>query len=638
MAGRDPLQDAIARHRGGDLAGAERLYREILSRRPECAEALRMLGVLKFQRGDGAAGVELVREAIGLDSGHAAYHIDLGEMLMTRGQLRDAADAYRRAIELAPEEAATHNNLGITLQMLGDIHGAIAAFEAALGLAPEFAPAVLNLGDSLRRSGRLQAAADVFERALAINPDFYEARVNLGSCLLGLGRVERAIECLGPAVERWPSRPEAHVALGNCLHIDSRHEEALDCYRHALGIDADALEAHMGVGAVCEEKDALDEAVAAYREVLRIEPAHVDSRVNLAFLEARRGNVDEVERICRETFALANASPSAPSEPDFDHAGVAVESDLNFALGKAHDHRGNHDRAFHHFARANRLHRARIEHDPASGDEFVNRSLAIFDSALLNRLRAAGNPDERPMFIVGMPHSGKTLVEQILSSTPLVHGAGELEFFPDIMISTGGGTAFIDWVRTLSVETARRITRGYLALLIDTPSGAQRVTNTMPDNFLCLGLIGALFPNAAIVSCERDPRDSGLSIYFEKFESGNEYAYDLHEIGRYYAQYRSLMAHWRSLMPERIITVRYEDLVADQLPETRRLLDACGLEWDERCLDFHKHPRPIRITRRWKVRQPVHSRFIGRWKHYSRWIGPLEKCLKETGGYAGSIT
>ena len=311
-----------------------------------------------------------------------------------------------------------------------------------------------------------------------------------------------------------------------------------------------------------------------------------------------------------------------------------VKARLGFALARVFDRMGQFDNAFRHLRRANDLIDGELFYDADQEERFAERTMAVFTPELFRDKAGIGADSERPVFIVGMPRSGTTLVEQILASHPDAAGAGELE---DIrFIGEGleerlpGAGPYPDCVPSLDGELGRRLAAGYLERLAQVSADAARVTDKLPANFKHLGLIALLFPGARVVHCRRHPMDTCFSIYFQRFRGGHAYAFELGKLAHYYRQYALLMEHWRRACPLPMLELGYEDLVEDVETWARRLVDFCGLPWDERCLAFHSSARLVRTASLWQVRQPIYGTAVDRWKNYEAQLAPLKAALGPT--------
>ena len=313
-----------------------------------------------------------------------------------------------------------------------------------------------------------------------------------------------------------------------------------------------------------------------------------------------------------------------------EHEDAANRARMHFAAGMVFDRAGEHDQAFEHFAAGNGLVDASFS--PDAHDSEINTLIETFDAEFFARVAHLGSRSETPVFIVGMPRSGTSLVEQIIASHPQAFGAGELEaitlFTKQLPEMMGAEATYPACVSNLDGATIDALSQKYLGEL-RTRAGAefQRVTDKMPANFLHLGLIAALFPNAKIIHCRRDPMDTCLSVYFLNFLGNHPYAYDQEKLGRYYRAYERLMEHWKTVLPIEMMELQYEDLIADQRGMTSAMLSFCGLDWDDACLEFHRTPRSVSTSSFAQVRQPIYSASLARWKSYEDHLGPLKTAL-----------
>ena len=302
---------------------------------------------------------------------------------------------------------------------------------------------------------------------------------------------------------------------------------------------------------------------------------------------------------------------------------------LHFGLGRLLDAADRYEEAFAHYRQGNTL-----KHEvfsPADHARYVDDIIATYNSDFMAKAPRANNDSTRPLFIIGMPRSGTTLVEQILVSHPQVAGGGELTFMNDIVRELpsllGVSAPYLQSLAALTAEVCDRASRYYLDRIATISSDARYVTDKMPGNFMYLGLIALLFPRARIIHCGRDPLDTCLSCYFQYFPAGHPYAYDLDHLGGYYRQYQRLMQHWRTVIRLPMLEVQYQDLVADQERVSREIIAFCDLPWDERCLRFHETGRVVHTLSYDQVRQPLNQRSVGRWRHYDRFLAPLKKHL-----------
>jgi tetratricopeptide (TPR) repeat protein len=644
-------------HRAGRLAEAEALYRRAIALDPKSVGSLHNLGVLARQTGRAEAAADLLGRAIALDGRIAALQVNYAVTLRELGRLDEAVAAYRRASEIDPGVAYVHNNLGNILGGQGKFDEAEAAFRRAIDVDPNFAQAHNNLGKALIDQGRADEAVQSLHRAIDLKPDLVEAHHNLGAIytarkawalaaaayqrgvsldparaethynlavvLLEQGKLEEAEATYHRLIALEPNRSELHNNLGNILKDRGKLDEAAAAYRRAIALKPDAAEILSNLGNVLKTQGKLDEAVACYERAIAINPDYAEPHYQLARMRPMNDGSAEAET------AFANLSRRAD-----DSAGQTPDqrARILFAMAKALEDRGEFDRAFACLAEANTLTRAAMTFDIDETERLAQSIAQVFTPLVINRNPGAGHASERPIFIVGMPRSGSTLVEQILSAHPAVHGAGEIENLA-ALIAKGrgrGGSLYPAWAGTMTAGDRHKIGQLYLDGLPAGEPGQARLTDKRLNNFAHLGLIRLCLPNARVIHCRRDPRDTGLSAYAIRFTRGQEFTYDLTELGRYWRAYDKLMDHWRSVLPAGwMLEVPYEGVVADLETWARRLIAHCGLEWDDACLRFHQSGREVRTASSVQVRRPIYTGSVGRWRPFARHLGPLLDALGE---------
>ncbi|MGH8203454.1 MAG: sulfotransferase family protein, partial [Steroidobacteraceae bacterium] len=310
--------------------------------------------------------------------------------------------------------------------------------------------------------------------------------------------------------------------------------------------------------------------------------------------------------------------------------GDDLQSEINFlfALGKAHEDRGDYGRAWDFYRRGNEKQRAAVSYDPVQTEVMNDRLLEVYTAEFLESRRSAGDPDPSPIFIVGLPRSGSTLLEQVLASHGEVEGTAELPYIGRLAASQSrnraGGVNYPEAMRELGAPNLAALGAEYLSLArMHRRTGAPRLIDKMPNNFPNVGLIALILSNAKIVDARRHPLDACLSCWRQLFARGQNFTYDLTEIGEYYLQYQRMMDHWARVLPGRVLTVQYEEVVGDFEGQVRRLLDFCELPWQAECLRFYESDRPVRTPSAEQVRQPIYDRSVGHWKHYERELDEL---------------
>jgi tetratricopeptide (TPR) repeat protein len=599
-------------------------FQEALRLRPGFADALNNLGGTRLEQGRLDEAVAHCTEAVRLDPAHAFAHNNLGHALQLQGKLDEAVGHYREALRLRPGYAAALSNLGTALARQDRRAEAVAAFREAVRLDPRYADAHSNLGALLVEQEQHREAEHHAREAVRLNPGHAAAHNNLGRALDSRGRSDEALAAYREAVRLRPDYHEALNNVGTTLLELGRHDEARAALEEALRLAPDYVDAHNNLGVVLLELGRLEEALAHCRTALRLDPDHAMAYATLAGLAAQ-GHY----RLTDEEAARLRAFA------DDEGFNAEKSSSLHFALAGVLDKAGAHDEAFEHYRLGNDrkalVHRGRDRSfDPDRRRELVERVMATCDAGYFERVRGFGVDSDLPVFIVGVPRSGTTLVEQILASHPRVHGAGELREMTRIAFDLSGnpetGSGYPECLGRLDREAARAQAEGHLRHLQELGGAAARVIDKLPDNYLHLGLIAALFPRARIIHCRRDPADTCLSCYFQNFKDVL-YAQSLEHLGHVYRLYERLMAHWRQVLPLPVHEVAYEELVADQEGVSRELVAFLGLDWDDRCLAFHENRRVVRTASKLQVRRPMYSSSVQRWKRYEAHLQPLLRAL-----------
>jgi Flp pilus assembly protein TadD len=645
------MKQALARHRAGEFAQAEAMYREVarqVAGHPEVHHLLGLvlqqqgrsgearfefqaairafegaphyhdaLGTVLLASGDRDDAIACHQRAVALDGTHLPALTNLGLALHAAGRFRESADAFERVLALRPELAQGHGNLGIAQQSLGDLPAALASFRRACELAPQHAQAWNNLGAALHLSGDLDGAADAFERALAQDPRLARAHYNLSRLQFTRDALAAAQASARRAVELDPDEAEHHVQLALVLRAEGLLDESMAVLRNALQRSPRHPIAHNDLGVTLLMHGQFEQAEEHLLAAVDSAPQLTIAYENLA--RARRYGPGDAA-LMRQLERLRAQQPGV---------GELGGMHLDFALGKMWDDRDEPERAFPHLQAANRAVRVRNPWDAHARSDHVERLMQVFDRGWFERHGAPdGDPSAAPVLIVGMPRSGTTLVEQILASHPQVLGRGESDFFQNlaqVMPARLGlaGQGYPECARALVAGDLQAIARSYLAQLFADPGEALRFTDKNPLNFDHLGIAAVMFPNARIVHVTRQPLDTFVSMYMTHFARDNAFAYDFDDMAAFYRDYRRLMQHWQACLGTRIHEVAYEELVAQQEATSRALVAYCGLEWDPACLDFHRTRRVVGTASHWQVRQRLYAGAVGRWRRYAPWLEGL---------------
>ena len=614
---RNIFQQALALHQAGRLQQAETLYRQILAKHPAHPQALHYLGLLAFQAGKYDIAAGLIRKAIIHSPDYTDAHINLGITIKSQGKLQEAVACFSHALTLDPDNPLAHYNLGNTFKELGRTNDAVASYQRALSLNPNYAEPLYTLGNIFNEQGKPAEAIACYRKVINLKPNYAEAYSNLGNILKEQDRPDEAVACFQQARNLKPNDALIHYNLGNTFKDLGKIDAAAGCFEQALALKPDFAEAYHALGLLHRELDRMDEAVACYRKALSLKPDFARAYRNLVLI-VRYTEVDD------DINAMADLYHYNENLSDFDRM------DLGFSLGKVFEDLKDYDRAFAYILEANQLKRKSYQYSIREDQDLFARIRETFSAEFLASHHVTGCRDKTPIFVLGMPRSGTTLVEQILASHPLVFGAGELTFLEDLStaICTGDITAqYPECLPDLSLDAFKKTGAEYITKIRQLTQKALYITDKMPHNFLHIGFIRTILPDAKVIHCLRNPMDTCYSIFKTEFAGAHKYAYDMVELGRYYKLYQDLMAHWEKMLPGFIYTLRYEELVADQENRTKDLLDFCGLPWDEACLAFHKTERRVVTASLAQVRQPIYKDSVELWKRYGKHLEPIRKAI-----------
>jgi tetratricopeptide (TPR) repeat protein len=680
----------LLHHQQGYSQLAAQLIGRAVSLQPEVPVFRATLGETHRALGQFDLAAACCQSALDLGLADPEIHNNLGLSLQAMGRRAEAARAFRAALDLRPDDATFHTNLGSVLQAMDEKEQALIHLRRAVSIDPTLAPAQSNLGQLLLDLGLPDQALPHCREAVALDPNLPEAYNNLGNAHRALGQLPEAKQCYFSALRLDRDLAQAHVNVGLTLQQEEcwdealtwlrratelqgdsmvflellaasavdreRFDEAIDCYQRILQLDASLAAAHNTVGWLLQEQARFDEAGEHLRTALRLRPDLGLAHLNLGSLYEKLGDARAAESSLRA--ALPDPEAGAPALarlamllrdklPESDRAAIEqrlsstdladpARINLLFALGYVWDARRRYSEAARCAREANALTVARLEkrklaYDCAAHERLVSGLIAAFDPSFFARLAEAGRTTRRPVFIVGMPRSGTSLIEQILASHSQFYGAGELqlaqhafEAIPEVLNRTETPLAC---VADLNPTAVGQLARWHDEQLAQLDGGkAPRIIDKMPENYLYLGLLATLFPRSVFIHCRRDPRDIATSCWLTGFRSVR-WASDKHHIASRFQQYHRLMNHWRTFLPAPIHEVQYEEAVAETEAVARRLLAACDMSWEPACLDFHKTHRPVRTASSIQVRQPVYRSSVGRWKHYQRELADVFDAL-----------
>ena len=492
-----------------------------------------------------------------------------------RGADAEAVELFQQVLKIKPRHLLARNNLGVAYCKLGDYREAEKHFRRAAGIQPTYADAQFNLGTALRMIGQVAESEEPLRRAVKLDPKHVGAQSSLGLTLIMMGRLDEARECCEKVLKLAPRHASALCGLGQIARIEGRFAEAAEHYTRCLETHAQLPAALAGLAAVRK--------------------------------------MDRSDGIWLKNAEKVVASGIPPVE----------EADLRFSMGKYCDDTGKFEQAFRNYERANELQKHLAPaYDRGARTRFVDDMIEVYPRDSFAAVTREASNSSVPVFVTGMMRSGTSLVEQILASHPDARGAGEMSFWNDVARKH----ADVARSRWLDEPLRKKLADGYLRKLSQLAPGVQRVVDKSTFNSDHLGLIHSVLPNARLIYLQRDPIDTCLSCYFQPFSTAHNFTFDLDDLVHYYREHRRLVDHWRAVLPAgALLEVPYAELVANQERWSRKIVDFVGLEWDERCLDFHTTERPVLTASFWQVRQKMYKSSLGRWRHYEKFIGPLRE-------------
>lgn len=647
---RQVFERVITLLKNGARAEAESLCRESIQRDPGDVNFRALLGTILAERNEWQEAEECLRHTIRVAPGHARAHEDLGTVLLNQGRHAEALSLLEKAAELMPNNSDVFTKLGGALSALGRPEAAQKVLAKASALSPK--QAKLEQASRLFAEGKFRASEQLAQEILQANPmdvnaalllariainahcfddaeqlllkiteiapRFVAAWHDLSSVLKELNRYEEAVVALEHAVTLDQNNPVTHYFLGAALAMAAQPERAIESYQKAVALDSALTGAHIGLGHVLKTVGDQAGGIAAYRRAIALRPNFGETYYSLANLKTFQFNDAEI----------------ADMASRLDDAALPVDCQVHFAftLGKAFEDKKDFDQSFHYYARANKAHRDSIAYDPVQTEIAHQKMKEAFGSTFFDQQAAsvAGCQRPDPIFILGLPRSGSTLLEQILASHSLVDGTSEL---PDIsMIAQSitdkrSGRSFPLSMPELSPDALTAFGEQYLAQTKRHRGQAPFFTDKMPNNFAYVGFIKAILPNAKIIDARRHPMDSCIGCFKQHFAKGQTFTYDLFELGAFYLEYEQLMAHWDEVLPGQVLRVQYESVVADLETQVRRILDFCGLEFEDNCVHFHETKRAVRTASSEQVRQPIYQGSVATWKRFGSHLDELRQVL-----------
>ena len=633
----------------GQLDVAVTNYKEAITIKPDYAKAHFNLAGSLHDLGQLETAVQSYQKAIEIDASHTEAYNNIGNVYQELKQFDSAVQSYQKALEIKPDYVAAQYSLGNTFMELGQLEEAVKSYKAALKLKPDFVEAINNLGITFFKLHQLDDAIRSYERAIALDPDFADAHNNIGIVFSELGQLDEAIMSYKAAITLQFDYAEAHYNLGLIFHDLKRLDEATQSYKTAIAFQSDYADAHYNLGILYHDVGQLKMAIDSIKMAIKINPENADTHKYLGNTFQSNGQTDEAIKCYEKALSInpfhADAHRNLSTIKNYIHDddqinlmqdlllnGNLSQSDLvhiNFALAKANEDLGKKDDLFKSLNEGNRLRKEELNYSLNKDLDEHSNLKRLININLSNSKESVKFKSSkiRPIFIVGMPRSGTSLVEQILSSHQKIHGAGELSTLNNLIVPIINDCILKD--KKVTEDSYLSVRNDYLSYISRLNVSETIITDKMPTNFRYIGFILKAFPEAKIIHLNRDSRAICWSIYKSYFPGeGLGWAFNMKDLAGYYNSYIDLMTFWHQLFPRKIYDICYEDLTTNQEEETRKLLKYCELEWDDNCLNFHNNKRAVKTTSSLQVRKKMYQGSSEVWKKYESYLQPLIKVLK----------
>lgn len=638
----------------GMFGRAEKYFADIIKIAPEIIEAQNALALTYAatkQHDKAAAQFKVILKAKPND---AHTHHNLANTLYEISQFEEAIQHYQAALKINPNLVDSNIHCGIAYRAIKSYDEAIKCLHQALNLDKKNARAFHILGVIYAETEDYARSLECLQNASGLAPMDADINISYADMLARVDLNGNAATTYMDTCNKHPNLLKAFTLFGKHLVNMRYYDEALQCYSRALQLDANGIDTLDTLGRIYLGMGNVDAAINNYSKALAIEPNRLSSLIGLEQAYQDDGKLDKAISICDEIISTHSHSPKGHllkarvlksqandgiaenllrfiSEDNIDESSIV---DINFALGKIYDDQKNYKQAYHHYALANSIKSQNLSYDREESESSFTKLIETYNADFFKNHQAYGTDSKLPILIIGMPRSATTLTEQIISSHPSVLGAGEVEFWSDTVSSLhyilNSKSSYPECVNDMLPAHANEIAAMYESTLLKTTgvsTAPAHITDKMPHNFMSIGLIATIFPNAKIIHTKRDPVDTCLSIFFQYFNEHHAYSFDLSDLGFYYKQYERLMQHWHTVLPGRIMDINYADTIADPEYWTRKLISHIGLEWDDACLAPHKLERSVKTPSHWQVRQPIYKTSVQRWKNYEQYIQPLLDAL-----------
>lgn len=580
-------------------------FQKVTEINPTLPDGFNNLGVTLQNIGSLEKANQAYKKAIELNHNYTEAYTNLGNSLSQQKKINEAFQAYNKALSISPDHVETHMNLGILLKNTGQINEALKSYKHALSLNPNGQKIFNNIGNALQEQRKFPEAETAYKKAILIRPGYAEAHNNLGTCLEEQDKLEEAISAYKKAISLKPNYSNAYANMGNALKYQGKLDEALKAYRHAQLANPDNVEAYNSMANTLQDQGKIKKALEIYKQALAIQPDHATVIRHLSALENYK--------IGNPRLKLVKDLLCSPS------VAKKEKCSLHYAYAKMNVDLAEFERAVNHYEKGGAIRKSELDYN-------IEQDRMLFDkikktSSVLKEFELQGNDDwidNTPIFILGMPRSGTTLVEQIISSHSAVYGAGELNLMRQL------GSASSKEGKNINHQKLIEIREQYFKKITEISNGKKFVTDKMPQNFLYIAVIFSVFPNAKVIHTSRSPAAvcwSNFTHYFS--QNGLGYSYDLKDIVQYYNLYQDLMNFWTDIYGDRIYNLDYEELTLHQAVETKKMVHYLELDWQDACLFPHKNERIIQTASKRQVKEKVYSGSSKAWQKFEPFLNGI---------------
>ncbi len=675
----------------GEINLAEKEYKKVIDLYPNGHAAYNSIGTLWHKHKDYMKAENYYINSIKIEPKQPTIMFNLAAVLQEQGEIKKSIKCYQKAIDLSPEYAKAFSNLAYLYRQIGELEKSVKNYKLAIKYAPDIAEIYVNLGISLEAMNEYNTAEENYNLAIKTDPSYVKSYLSLGMLMVRVNKYDDAIKCFNIGLKTNPDDTDLLYQVGCTLMLQNKSKEAFGCLTKACFLNPNDINTLNALAVVCLKNDHIGKAKQYATLSINIEPSNIESNLTLAKVYERMGDYDNALKCCHAVLEYNLDDMSIISvitniyekrgefelaldmiEPHIDDAHlhhailieysklarhfkfqkkaiVLLESyinqnrsnhveniDIYIELGKHYDAAGNYENSFKYYSLFNMAQKDSSSelinnYDPTIHNRTINHWINNLDRNFWKNVPISSSTSKRPIFVLGMPRSGTSLVEQILSSHPHIFGAGELNYIPGIISSISSSLTnseiYPDCMVNLSSKIMSQHADSYLEQISVMGNTSTNIVDKMPTNFWHIGLISKLFPNAKIIHIKRNPVDTCLSMFFQKFGESMPFTTDLEWIGMYYNDYEKLMSYWDSVLDIKIYNIQYEELVSNIECISREMIEFCDLGWNKQCLEFYKTKRDVCTPSYDQVRQPIYNKSVNRWEHYKDFIKPLTEML-----------